>query len=179
VEHAGWLDRDEERAWRSFQRMQARLAAQLARDLSAHSGLSYQDYVVLVALTDRHDGRMRLFELAREVGWEKSRASHQVTRMVARGLVEKCPCGADRRGAIVAVSARGRAQIEEAAPSHVQAVRRLFVDRLTPDQLVGVATAAEAVLAAITAEEHRQDECQDECQGALAGEPEPADDCPS
>lgn len=36
--------------------------------------------LVLVALTDSPDGRMRLFELAGILGWEKSRVSHQVGR---------------------------------------------------------------------------------------------------
>jgi DNA-binding MarR family transcriptional regulator len=133
--------------------MQARMNAQLARDLSAHSELSYQDYVVLVALTAQPDGCLRLYRLGHELGWEKSRISHQVTRMAQRRLVEKRRCGDDGRGAYVAVSALGRAQIEAAAPSHVAAVRRLFVDRLTPEQLGVVAAVSRAVLSAVAEEE--------------------------
>jgi hypothetical protein len=55
-----WLNEREERAWRSLQFMQMRLEGELARQL-AESGLSYPDYVVLVALTDRPDGRLRPF----------------------------------------------------------------------------------------------------------------------
>jgi DNA-binding MarR family transcriptional regulator len=150
-----WLDEDEERAWRSFQVMQARLTALLARDLSLHSGLSYQDYVVLVALTAQPDGQMRVFQLGNLLGWEKSRISHQVTRMGERGLVEKRRCGSDRRGAFVAVTQHGRDEITAAAPSHLEAVRRLFVDRLTPSQLAGVSEVAEIVLAALVDEERR------------------------
>jgi len=51
---------------------------------------------------------MRLFELGHQLGWEKSRLSHQVTRMADRGLVEKLKCPSDLRGAVVGVSARGR-----------------------------------------------------------------------
>ena len=69
--------------------MQMRLEGELARQLAADSGLSYPDYLVLVALTDRPDGRMRLFELAGVLGWEKSRLSHHVARMATRGLVKK------------------------------------------------------------------------------------------
>ena len=148
-----WLDENEERAWRSFQVMQARLTALLARDLSAHSDLSYQDYVVLVALTDQADGWMRLFQLGDHLGWEKSRISHQVSRMAERGLVEKRRCGADRRGAFVAVTQAGGEAIGAAAPSHLEAVRRLFVDRLTPSQLASVSQIAEVVLAAVAGEE--------------------------
>jgi DNA-binding MarR family transcriptional regulator len=133
--------------------MQMRLNAELARDLAAHSKLSYPEYVVLVALTDRADGEMRVFELGMNLGWEKSRVSHQVARMAARGLVEKRTCGADRRGQVVAVTGRGRQEIAAAAPSHLDAVRRLFIDRLTRAQLEQMATTAETVLGAVIEEE--------------------------
>jgi DNA-binding MarR family transcriptional regulator len=149
VEGPTWLAPEEERAWRALQFMQMRLEGELARQLHASSGLSYPDYGVLVALTDRPDGRMRLFELGRELGWEKSRLSHHVGRMVERDLVAKERCGVDRRGAFVVITAHGRSAIEAAAPGHAAAVRRLFVDPLTPRQLSVIAVAAEAVLATL------------------------------
>ena len=144
-----WLNEREARAWRSLQFMQMQLEGALARQLAGESGLSYPDYLVLVALTDRPDGRMRLFELAGCLGWEKSRLSHHVARMADRGLVTKEKCDSDRRGAYVVVTKRGRRDIEVAAPGHVAAVRRLFVDRLTPPQLDAIGEAAEIVLAGL------------------------------
>lgn len=149
MDEVRWLNEREERAWRSLQFMQMRLEGELARQLAADSGLSYPDYVVLVALTDRPDGRMRLFELADVVGWEKSRLSHHIARMATRGLVTKEKCDADRRGAYVVITERGRQQIAAAAPGHVATVRRLFVDRLTPAQLDTIGAAADIVLAAL------------------------------
>jgi len=147
MEEVRWLSDREERAWRSLQLMQMRLEGELARQLAVDSGLSYPDYVVLVALTDRDDGRMRLFELAATLGWEKSRASHHVRRMVERRLVTKERCDSDRRGADVVVTARGRRAIADAAPGHVATVRRLFIDQLEPAQLDVIGDAAERVLA--------------------------------
>ena len=144
-----WLDEREERAWRALQFMQMRLEGELARQLARDSGLSYPDYLVLVALTDRPEGRMRLFELAEILGWEKSRLSHHVGRMVDRGLVKKEKCDTDRRGSFVKVTTRGRREIDLAAPGHVATVRRLFVDRLDPAQLDAVRDAAEVVLTAL------------------------------
>ena len=144
-----WLTEEEERTWRALQFMQMRLEGELARQLAVDSGLSYSDYVVLVALTDRPDGRMRLFELAATLGWEKSRLSHHVARMGDRGLVRKEKCDADRRGAYVVVTAGGRKELKSAAPGHVATVRRVFVDRLTPAQLSAVGAAAEVVLEAL------------------------------
>ena len=147
------LNEREERAWRALQFMQMRLTGRLARDVAATSELSYPDYVVLVALTDRPDGRMRLFELGAVLGWEKSRLSHHVGRMAERGLVTKERCGDDRRGAYVVVTKRGRQAIDAAAPRHLETVRRLFIDRLTPRQLETIGAAAEAVLAGLGEEE--------------------------
>ncbi len=142
-----WLTPREQRAWRGLQLMQLRLEGALARQLSAGSGLSYPDYLVLVALTDAPDGRLRLFELGAILGWEKSRLSHHVSRMADRGLVAKERCGSDRRGAEVVVTATGRREIAAAAPGHVETVRRLFIDRLTPEQLDAIADVSDSILA--------------------------------
>jgi DNA-binding MarR family transcriptional regulator len=148
-----WLDERQQEAWRSLQFMHLRLTAQLTRELAATSDLSYQDYVVLVILTDLLDGRIRVSDLARQLGWEKSRTSHHVARMVGRGLVTKEKCDTDRRGAFAVVTDLGRREIEAAAPGHVAAVRRLFVDRLSPSQLDTVAAVARTVLAAVAEED--------------------------
>lgn len=146
MEEVRWLDERERRAWRALQLMQMQLTARIAADIGATSDLSYPDYLVLVGLSDRPDGRMRMFELARVLGWEKSRVSHQIARMVDRGLVVKEKCGNDRRGANVVATARGRKAIEAAAPQHVATVRRLFVDRLSPEELDSLGAAAEKIL---------------------------------
>jgi DNA-binding MarR family transcriptional regulator len=144
-----WLDEREERAWRALQLMNMQLTAALARQLANESDLSYQDYLVLVGLTGSPDGRMRVTELAHKLGWEKSRMSHHLARMVERGLIAKEKCDSDRRGQEIVVTRQGRKAIEAAAPGHVAAVRRLFVDQLTPRQLDALGSAAETVLAAI------------------------------
>ena len=103
----------------------------------------------MVALTEQPDGRMRLFELAEVLGWEKSRVSNQVARMSNRGLVVKEKCNSDRRGAFVVITAAGRRKIEAAAPGHAATVRQLFVDRLTTAQLDAIDDIAHVVLAAL------------------------------
>ena len=148
-----WLDEREMRAWRSLQLMQLQLTGRIARDLSETSDLSYPDFLVLAALTERPDGRMRLFELGAVLAWEKSRLSHHVARMAERGLVKKERCTEDRRGAFVVVTRQGRKAIGAAAPRHVETVRRMFVDRLTPPQLDAVAEVAETVLDGLSDEE--------------------------
>ena len=144
-----WLTAREQRAWRGLQFMQMRLTAELARRLSVESDLSYSDYLVLVALTGEEQGRLRAGDLARDLGWEKSRLSHHVARMVERGLVRKQACTTDRRGGFVVVTALGRRRIAAAAPGHVRAVRSLFLDHVTGEQLDALAEASDRVLDAL------------------------------
>ncbi|TVT15771.1 MarR family transcriptional regulator [Amycolatopsis acidiphila] len=127
--------------------MQARLTARLGRQLQADSELSHADFAVLVQLTDVPDGRVRVFELARQLQWEKSRLSHHLARMQKRGLVAREECPSDARGAFIVLTAEGRAAIEDAAPRHVETVRRLVFDVLTPEQVETLREISEQVLA--------------------------------
>ena len=142
-----WLDDREQRAWRGFVAMESKVSAHLRRSLQQDSGLSDADYAVLVNLSESPAGRLRIFELAGVLEWEKSRLSHQLRRMEQRGLLEREGCDTDRRGSFVVLTDAGRSAIRAAAPQHVAEVRRLFVDRLTPAQLDALSEIAEAVLA--------------------------------
>ena len=144
-----WLDGDQQRAWRAVQVMQARLNAALGSQLAAESDLSLADYVVLVVLTDGPNGAARVHELARHLGWERSRVSHHIARMARRGLVRKERCATDRRGSIVVVTEEGRRAIEAAAPGHAAAVRRFFIEVLTDEELDSLADVADRVVDAI------------------------------
>jgi DNA-binding MarR family transcriptional regulator len=136
----------EERAWRGLLRMHDVLVHRTGRSLQAEFGLSGADYTVLAELTRVSDGRLRMVELARMLGWEKSRLSHHVARMAKRGLVERTECADDRRGAYVAVTRDGREAITAAAPRHVEDVRALFLDHLTAGQITLLAEMTDLVL---------------------------------
>jgi DNA-binding MarR family transcriptional regulator len=131
--------------------MQTRLQAELNRQLQADSGMSLADFDVLVALTDRPDVPLRVFELAEAVQWEKSRLSHHLARIERRGLIERQDCPDDARGAFVVLTAAGRDAIERAAPAHVETVRALVFDGLAPEQVELLADVAERVLHRIDA----------------------------
>lgn len=140
-----WLSDSEQRAWRAFLRLQSRVLADLARRLQSDSGLSLADYEVLVALTDDAEAKFRVLDVARCLDWEQSRMSHQIARMIKRGLVAREECLDDGRGAYVVLTDAGRAAIEAAAPQHVRDVREVFLDHLTPDDLTRLTAMAERV----------------------------------
>ncbi|USQ86344.1 MarR family transcriptional regulator [Streptomyces phaeoluteigriseus] len=142
-----WLTPEEQRAWRAFVRLQEKLGGRLARMLQTESGLSVADFAVLVQLTDVPAGRQRFLDLARALEWEKSRMSHHIARMAKRGLVVRDECVEDGRGAFVVITDAGREAIEGAAPLHVEAVRDLFLDHVTPAELRTLAQVSERVVA--------------------------------
>lgn len=145
-----WLDEREARAWYGYRRMHLLLNAQVAKELTAQSGLSEPDYDVLSALTDSADGRTRIGDLADHMLWSRSRLSHHVTRMEVRGLVTRDSCADDGRGAVVVLTEAGRRAIEAAAPGHVESVRRHVFDHLTPAEVEALAAIAGKIVRALT-----------------------------
>ena len=144
---AHWLTSEQKAAWDSFIRMQEKLIGRLSRRVQADSGMSAADYIVLVKLTETSGGRMRFMDLAKLVEWEKSRMSHQVRRMTERGLVAKEECPDDGRGAFIVATPAGFKAIEDAAPMHVEHVRRLFIEALSQEELDMLARISDRVLA--------------------------------
>lgn len=110
-----WLTPEQQAAWDGFIRMQEKLIGRLARNVQADSHMSAADFIVLAKLTEA-GGRMRFMDLTKLVEWEKSRMSHQVGRMVKRGLVAKEECPDDGRGSFVVATPAGYEAIEGAAP---------------------------------------------------------------
>jgi DNA-binding MarR family transcriptional regulator len=145
----GWLTAEEERVWRRWLTLNARLSATLQKELHHDAGLSMPDFEVLVHLTDSPEGRVRVTDLARLLQWERSRVSHHVTRMESRRLVQRVECAEDGRGAFVVITPQGRAAIEQAAPGHVNTIRRLVFDALNPEEIDALATIIDKTLASL------------------------------
>ncbi|GAA3469213.1 MarR family transcriptional regulator [Nonomuraea roseola] len=148
-----WLDDRQFRAWLGYRRMRLLLDAQISRDLHRDSGLSDADYDVLSALTAREDRRWRLQELADRMLWSKSRLSRHIGRMEERGLVSREECATDGRGAVIVLSEGGWRAIQEAAPLHVESVRRHLIDLLTDEQLDALGDISDIVLSNLASDD--------------------------
>jgi len=135
-----WLNDDEQQAWRATVHLSQLLMRQLDRDLNVH-GLNGHDYEILVELSEAPGQRLRMTELADATSQSRSRLSHQISRMEARGLVQRDTCEGDKRGTFAVLTDAGIDAIRRVAPDHVEHVRRHFIDRLTPRQLEEVRDA--------------------------------------
>ena len=147
-----WLNPREERAWRAFMHARHQLDVRLNRGLQ-ESGLSGADYEILAVLSSHDGDRMPARDLCNTLRWEKSRVSHQVRRMEKAGLISREPNPDDARSTMVCLLPAGRAAIENAAPKHVEDVRRNFIDLLTPAELDMLAALNERVLQHLAADE--------------------------
>jgi DNA-binding MarR family transcriptional regulator len=184
VTEPNWLDDREQRAWRGFLALDGEILRRIGRQLQRETGLTSAEYAVLVSLSEAPGGRLRVFQLRVAADWEKTRLTHQITRMATRGLVAREPCVDDPRGAYVVLTEAGWEAISAAAPRHVAHVRHWFFDALRPEQLDALLEITDAVLSRLPEADRVMGE---PCTGSagvpageqfLAGGPCAADDAP-
>jgi DNA-binding MarR family transcriptional regulator len=138
------------RLWRAFSSMNRTLAREIDRQLQHDAGISNADYSVLITLFEATERRVRTGQLAELLGWEKSRVSHQIARMEARGLVERTECRDDGRGTWVALTADGRRATLGATRAHGAKLREVFFDVLADDEKTALRSAVTRVLDAMS-----------------------------
>lgn len=141
-----WLDEQEALVWQKYRDLKRELQAAQDRQLAQDSGLSGADYALLAPLSEAPGNVLRARDLGLEVGWERSRLSHQVRRMEQRGLVVREACADDARGSMIRLTDAGRAAIVEAAPRHVELVRKHFFDPLTKEEVKTLGTLFDRML---------------------------------
>lgn len=130
-----WLDDRSQQVWRRWLHVTSRLPGAIGNQLQNDSNLSHADFAVLVQLSEAPNGQSRIAELADTLQWERSRLSHQLTRMQKRGLICREECVDDGRGAFAVLTQEGRDRIEQAAPGHARLIRSIFFDDLPPEDL--------------------------------------------
>ncbi|MEO8260956.1 MAG: MarR family transcriptional regulator [Pseudolysinimonas sp.] len=138
--------------WREFVTMHRHLARELDRQLQRDAGISQADFSVLIMLSERPQQQLRTGELAELLAWEKSRVSHQVTRMEARDLVERTDCATDGRGTWVGLTDEGRRVLRDASADHAAKIRALFFDQLHEPEKAALGTASRRILDAMNPE---------------------------
>jgi DNA-binding MarR family transcriptional regulator len=121
------------RVWHAFKLMGEDVMSRVGRDITEATGLSGPDFGVLSRLADLGKGEMRQQILARAMGWDKSRLSHQLTRMQERELIERR--SVDKRVVLVVLTSHGQKMLDAARPIHADSVRRNLLSRLNTEQI--------------------------------------------
>jgi DNA-binding MarR family transcriptional regulator len=142
------LSEREKALWRALGLMSRQLQTAVEQRLQQDAGISRADFEILQALADADGNQARARELADMLGWEKSRISHQVTRMVSRGLVRRTECATDLRGSWIAIAEPGHAALRDARPGYERVVRESFTSLLSESEAEALAGQALRVIAA-------------------------------
>jgi DNA-binding MarR family transcriptional regulator len=140
------LEPEQWELWDTWTRAQRLLARELDRGLQRDCGISKAEFSVLMTLRQAPGREMRVGDLVASLGWEKSRVSHQLTRMQNRGFVAQTEGGPSGRRTSVGLTAKGRRVVQAAILAHGGNIRRYFLDSLTPDQATTIRAWSEQVI---------------------------------
>jgi DNA-binding MarR family transcriptional regulator len=127
------LSPQELRVWHAFKLMGEDVMARVGRDIADATGLSGPEFGVLSRLDGLGKGEMRQQALAQSMDWDKSRLSHQLTRMQERKLIERRE--ADKRAVLIVLTSQGREKLKAARPVHARSVRQNLLARLSKEQI--------------------------------------------
>jgi DNA-binding MarR family transcriptional regulator len=122
-------------AWVALLRAHAATTRELSALLVAEHGLTINDFECLLRLSRAEENRMRRVDLAGELLLTASGVTRLLDGLEAAGYVERAACASDRRVTYAVLTDAGAAKLREAADSHVSAVRALFDERFTEDEL--------------------------------------------
>ncbi len=145
MDHPPWLDDTEMRIWLAFVEASGRVISQLNETVKARSGLRFEDYEVLVHLSEAAERRLRMTELSKKCLHSQARLSQRINRLSAAGLVTREKCPEDRRGTFAVLTDQGWELMVSLAPVHVADVRRRLIDLIEPDEREVVARVLERV----------------------------------
>lgn len=137
------LEPDEWELWDTWMRAQRLLARELERGLQRDFGISKAEFSVLVTLRRAPEREMGIGALTTSLAWEKSRVSHQLTRMENRGLVKRTQSGTGGPRARIGLTTQGRRVAQRAILGHARNIRRYFFDPLTSEQTAAIRTWSE------------------------------------
>jgi DNA-binding MarR family transcriptional regulator len=140
-----WLTPDEMRIWRGFLEVNARVTTYLTASIKRETGLTLDDYEVLIQLSENEEHRMRMTELSQRLVHSQSRLTQRVDRLSKRGLVRREKCPEDRRGTFAVLTPEGFDLVVEYAPTHLADVRAIMIDQVKPAEQALVADLLERI----------------------------------
>lgn len=133
------LSEGELRALRGLMRAHASLAKRLDAELERSHGLPLSSYEVLNYLQEAPSERMRMCDLAERAQLSRSGLTRLVDRLERDGLLVRCTCEHDARGAYACLTELGLERLEDARGTHLAVVREQFLSRFSDPELGALA----------------------------------------
>lgn len=130
-----WLTPDQLDAWLRFIAVVELLPGALDTQLQRDAGLTHFEYLTLAMLSEAPEHALRMTTLAARTNATLPRLSHVVTRLAARGYLERRPCPTDGRATNAVLTREGFRKVVETAPGHVSTVLADVIDPLETEQI--------------------------------------------
>jgi DNA-binding MarR family transcriptional regulator len=140
------LDALEFRAWRALLYAYASVVPRLDREMVAATGLSLNQFEVLMRLRRAGGRGLRMSDLASGVVLSPSGVTRAVDQLERKGLVERSVSEGDKRGYLATLTAEGRALLRRATGVVVQGLREHFLRHMSRTDLKHLVSALEVVL---------------------------------
>jgi DNA-binding MarR family transcriptional regulator len=150
-----WLTEKEQRAWRAYIAATHLLEDAIDRQLQQDAGMPHLYYSILANLSEAPEHSLRMTDLAERAKITRSRLTYAVTRLEKDGLIRRKDCQWDKRSSFATLTDEGMAVLERTAPGHVETVRSLLLDQLTPQQVEQLEEIFSTVVQALEREEER------------------------
>ena len=135
-----WLNSAEMTAWRSFIETTGDLMRTIEKDLEPF-GLDRGDYQLLAMLSEAPDHKLRMCDLADSLRLTRSGLTRRMEGVLKKKLVTRVQSIEDGRVANVQMTPKGMELLKKAAPHHLESVRRLMIDLLSPAEIKAIGSA--------------------------------------
>ena len=122
-------------AWVRLLRGHSATVRSLNAQLVADWGLTINDYEALLHLSHAEGGRLRRTDLVQNLQLTPSGVTRLLDGLEDAGLVEKLNCESDARVNWAVITDGGRTKLQDASCSHVAAIRELFEERFSAEEL--------------------------------------------
>jgi DNA-binding MarR family transcriptional regulator len=121
------------------------LARRLDAELDGAHGLPMTSFEVLHHVEEAPEGRMRMCDLAEQAQLSRSGLTRLVDRLERDGLLSRCSCSHDARGAYACLTRNGRERLEEARVTHLDVMRSAFFTRFSEEELAMLADMCDRI----------------------------------
>jgi len=149
-----WLSPAQQQAWLGLIAVVELLPGALDGQLQRDAGISHFEYMAMAMLSEARERTLRMTTLASRTNSTLPRLSHVITRLAAKGYVERVPCPEDKRATNAHLTDAGWDHIQTSAPGHVATVDELIIEPLSPAQIKQLREITNAILSRLDPEGH-------------------------
>lgn len=146
-----WLTPQEMEAWLAFITTTGDLMKAIEKDL-AEFDLDRGDYQLLAMLSATDEQQMRMCDLADQLRVTRSGLTRRMEGVMKKKLVTRNQSTEDGRVAFAQLTPKGLELLKTAAPHHLESVRRLMIDLLSPAEIKAFATGFNKIAANLSNE---------------------------